>query len=369
MFQSNDAKINYFPVNTLAPKGESVTVFVKKVVGPKSDGFALVDNGKVFVVDIGKAEDTELIDYLLSLREAWIGADPLPADLPARLEVTVIVSHPHPDHIAALPLLFADERFCVIAVYAPTRSQLSFDAEKAPPSLVKYENRLEAACELLAPHGHTAKGVTRVPFGKVYPVETGCEDFTLEIYPSHIDWSEDLPDDNAGYRYILANNPKGYESMVEKGYSNGVMNGNSLWLKASKGAHSVLITGDQRDRDEMLGAMIRHYGEAAFKCTVLKIPHHGEGNYSPHLIGAADPKFTVFTTSIEKAMPDTVKLCEEMDCRNYYTADGNLFFDVSDKEVKAYGIEPRLENDINERTENGASVIPRATNGRPYKQK
>ena len=334
-------QLKYFPVNRLAPKEEKMTVFAKKVVGPKSDGFALVDNGKIFVIDIGKAEDVELIDYLLSLREKWIGENSLPESLPARLEVTVIVSHPHPDHIAALPLLFADERFCVIAVFAPTRSQLSFDAEKAPPSLVKYENRLEAACEMLAPHGHTAKGVTRVPFGKVYPLESGSEGTTLEIYPAHIDWSEDLPGDKEGYRYILANNPKGYENIVEKGYSNGVMNGNSLWVKASKGAHSVLITGDQRACDEMLGAMIRHYGEAAFQCTVLKIPHHGEGNYSPHLIGAADPQFTVFTTSIEKAMPDTVKLCEEMGCRNYYTADGNLFFDVSETEVKAYGIEPR----------------------------
>ena len=332
---------NYFPVNALAPKDAGMTVFFKGVVGKKSDGFAVVNGDKVFVIDIGKESDAEVINFLLALRERWLGEKQLSEDTCAKLEVTLIVSHAHPDHIAALPLLFTDERFCVTEVLAPTRSQLSLDAEKAPPSLVKYENRLETACELLAPHGHTAKGITRVPFGKVYPVETGCEDFTLEIYPSHIDWSEDLPSDKAGYRYILANNPKGYENMVEKGYSNGVMNGNSLWVKASKGAHSVLITGDQRASDEMLGAMIRHYGEAAFKCTVLKIPHHGEGNYSPHLIGAADPRFTVFTTSIEKAMPDTVKLCEKMGCVNYYTCDGDLYFSVTEKEVKPYGIKPR----------------------------
>lgn len=336
-----DTLKNYFPVNKLAPKEDGVTVFVKKVIGPKSDGFAVVDNGKVFVIDIGKADDLELIHYLLSLREQWIGENPLPDDTPARLELTVIVSHPHPDHIAALPALFADRRFCVTEVYAPTRSCISLDPEKAPPSLVKYENRLESACELLAPNGHTAKGVTRVPFGKVYPIEAGSPDTVLEIYPSHIDWSQDLPSDKEGYRYILANNPESYKNMAEKGYSNGVMNGNSLWVKVSKGGHSVLITGDQRDCDEMLGAMIRHYGEEAFKCDVLKITHHGEGNYSPHLIGAANPQFAVFTTSPEKAMHDTVLLCERMGCSNYYTADGNLFFYVSAKEVRAYGIAPR----------------------------
>ncbi len=332
---------NYFPVNSLAPKGEDTTVFVKKVIGAKSDGFAVVDNGKIFVIDIGKADDVALIDYLLALREKWLDKKPVPNGIPARLELTLIVSHPHPDHIAALPLLLDDERFCVTEIYAPTRSCITLDPSKAPPSLVKYENRLEAACELLAPKGHTAEGITRVPFGSVYPVEAGSSDTVLEIYPSHIDWSEDLPSDKEGYRYILANNPESYKDMAEKGYSNGVLNGNSLWVKVTKGKCSVLITGDQRDRDEMLGAMIRHYGEEAFDCDVLKIPHHGEGNYSPHLIGAAKPKFTVFTTSVQTAMPDTVKLCEKMGCINYYTGDGNLFFCIDGKGIKAYGIDPR----------------------------
>ena len=112
---------NYFPVNALAPKEEGFTVFVKKVTGPKSDGFAVVDNGKIFVIDVGKADDVELIDYLLSLRESWLDGKPLPDDKPARLELTLIVSHPHPDHIAALPLLLEDERFSEAARDARAR--------------------------------------------------------------------------------------------------------------------------------------------------------------------------------------------------------------------------------------------------------
>ena len=332
---------NYFPVNDLAPKEDGITVFIKKYVDKKSDGFAIVDNGKVIVIDIGKAGDVELINYLLGLREKWLGDTAIPEDMTARLELTVIVSHPHSDHMAALPLLFADDRFCVTEIYAPVRSEKSLDSSGELVSLIKFEDHLENACKELSTNGHTASGIIRIPFGEVYPIESGSEGTVIEIYPAHIDWSTDLPSDNTGYRYIRAHNPKVYVNMAEMGYTNGILNGNSLWVKVTRGERSVLITGDQRATDEMLGAMIRHYGEEKFKCDVLKIPHHGESNYSPHLIGAADPKFVLFTTTRERATSDTVKLCSEMGCKNFYSADGDLYIYVTDKEIKTYGIEPR----------------------------
>lgn len=332
---------NYFSVNTLAPTGKEITVFAKQVVGAKSDGFAIVDNGKVFVIDIGKAEDTEVIDFLIGLRESWLGDKQLPEGVLAKLELTLIVSHAHPDHIAALPVLLEDKRFCVTDIYAPTRSYLSLDVPGALPNLTKYENRLKDACENLAAQGHTANGITRVPYGKPLVLAAGSPDTVVKLYPSHIDWALERPSDKEGLRFILNNNPESYKDFPEKGYTNGILNGNSLWVKVSKGKRSMLFTGDQRDCDEMIGAMIRHYGEGEFVCDVLKIPHHGEGNYSPYLIGVADPAYTVFTTSYEKAMPDTVKLCEQRGCTNYYTCDGNLFFTIDKNEIKAFGIEPR----------------------------
>lgn len=337
---------NYFPVNNLAPRDEEwTTVFFKKVIGSKSDGFAVVDNGKIFVIDIGKAddksEDVELIKYLLSLRERWIGENPLPDDKPAKLELTVIISHAHSDHMGALPLLVNDERFCITDIYAPKRSCLSLDVSGALPPLVESENRLERVCEDLSKKGHTAKGITRIPYGDVYSIPSGSDDLILKIYPSHIDWSEDRPSDKEGFRFILTNNSDTYKNIPIKGYSNGILNGNSLWVKVIKGERSVLITGDQRDSDEMLGSMIRYYGENEFECDVLKIPHHGEKNYSPYLLSVAKPQYTVFTVSYQKATRDTVKLCEQMGCVNYYTADGDLFFYVSAKEVRACGIAPR----------------------------
>ncbi len=333
---------NYFPVNSLAPGDEEwVTVFFKKVADSKSDGFAVVHNGKVFVIDIGKEDDVELINYLLALRQRWLGETASADGELARLELTLIVSHAHSDHTGALPLLVNDERFCITDIYAPKRSYLSLDVSGALPPLVESENRLERMCEDLSKKGHTAKGITRIPYGTVYAIPSGSDDLVLKIYPSHIDWSEDRPCDKEGFRFILTNNSDTYKDNPIKGYANGILNGNSLWVKVSKGERSVLITGDQRDSDEMLGSMIRHYGENEFGCDVLKIPHHGEKNYSPYLLSVAKPQYAVFTTSPKKATQDTVKLCEEMGCINYYTCDGNLFFCMSKNEIKAFGIDPR----------------------------
>lgn len=337
-----DQTERYFPINTLAPMDEErITVFFKKYPGSKSDGFVVVDSGKVFVIDIGKKDDTELIQFLAALRENWLGERRLSDGDAAKLELTLIISHSHSDHIGALPHLISDERFCITDIYAPQRPYLSLDVPGALPPLVENEDRLESICKDLAQKGHTAKGITRIPFGRGCTIPSGSADCVLKIYPAHIDWSEDRSCDQEGFRFLLANNPATYQDIPILGYANGILNGNSLWIKVIKGEKSVLITGDQRDCDEMLGAMIRYYGENEFACDVLKIPHHGQKNYSPHLLSVANPQFAVFTSPLEKATPDTVKLCEKMGCVNYYTGDGNLFFQMSNKEIKAYGIDPR----------------------------
>lgn len=337
-----DQHKHYFPVNDLAPRDEELTtVFFKKLMGSKSDGFVVVDNGKVFVIDIGKRDDVELIHFLAALRDKWLGDRCLSNGNTAKLELTLIISHSHSDHIGALPHLINDERFCITDIYAPKRPYLSLGVSGALPPLVESEDRLERICEELSKKGHTARGITRMPYGKACTIPSGSADCVLKIYSSHIDWSEDRPCDHEGFRFLLANNPATYQNDTILGCTNGILNGNSLWVKVVKGERSVLITGDQRDSDEMLGAMIRHYGEKEFACDVLKIPHHGQNNYAPYLLSVANPQYAVFTSSLEKAAPDTVKLCEEMGCVSYYTCDGNLFFHMSKKEIKACGIEPR----------------------------
>ena len=255
--------------------------------------------------------------------------------------LVLIVSHAHSDHMAALPLLLDDGRFCVTEIYAPARSFLGSNVESAIPSLVEHEDKLETLCQGLAERGHTAKGITRLAYGKPITLKMGSEDAILKIYPSHIDWSEDRPTEREGIRFILANNSENYKDNPQVGYTNGILNGNSLWVKVTKGERSVLITGDQRDSDEMLGSMIRYYGKGELACDVLKLTHHGEENYPPYLLEVARPSITVFTTSHEKAKRETVELCEEMGLVNYYACDGDLFIHTNGKEIRVTGIDPR----------------------------
>jgi len=334
-----DKKKTYTAVNDFAPKDGELTVFFKAVGEQKSDGFAVIDQGKVFVIDVGRHD--RVINFLASLRESWLG-DRHPEDgTPAKLEITLIISHAHGDHMGSLSLFLHDERFCVTEIYAPCRSRLGDDVPGALPPLVREENRLEDWCGQLAAQGHTAKGITRVPFGKSITLPMASEDAELTIYPSMFDWAEERPSEKEGLRYILNNNPESYKDNEVLGYTNGILSGNSLWVKIVKGERAVLITGDQRSTDEMLNAMIRYYGEGEFACDVLKITHHGEGNYPPYLLSVAKPTITVFTTSYEKAMRETVELCEKLGLTNYYTCDGELFLHTDGKQLRASGIEPR----------------------------
>jgi beta-lactamase superfamily II metal-dependent hydrolase len=331
----------YFCVNSQAPRDGILTLFCKKVGEQKSDGFALIENGKIFMIDVGKDGDGEMVKYLLSVREKWLtdsGNTSLVDSADAKLELHVIVSHAHPDHMAALPLVLTDPRFCVLNVYAPTRAYLSLDVPGALPPLVRYENNLDKMCKYLEEYNHQARSITRIDYGKALELEFGSEDTRLEIYPSHFDWSEDRPSDKEGFKFILTNNSATYKDRPLNGYTNGILNGNSLWVKIITGRHSVLITGDQRASDEMLGAMIRYYGENAFDCDVLKLTHHGEHNCPTYLIEAAKPKIAVFTTSREKADRKAVALCEKAGCENYYTGEGDLLLTVKSEGIKALGI-------------------------------
>ena len=65
-----------FSVNRFAPKGGELAVFFKKVGPKKSDGFALIENGEIYIIDSGLKEDTGLLDFLLALREKWLSNAP-----------------------------------------------------------------------------------------------------------------------------------------------------------------------------------------------------------------------------------------------------------------------------------------------------
>lgn len=334
---------DYIRVNDFAPQNGKLTLFCKKVGAKKSDGFAIVENDKVYVIDAGRGDDREMHAFLLSLREQWLSNQSDPAlleDEKARLEIHLIVSHPHADHIAALKRIIPDFRFCIMSILAPVRSHLSLDVPGALEKLTAFEDRLELYEKMLPVYLHSCRAITRLPFGEKYILSLSDSTTVLNLYPSQFDWSEDRPSESEGIRFLKKYQSPTYKDDPEHGYSNGAANGNSLWVKITKGKTVALITGDQRDSDEMLGSMIRHYGEEEFRCQILKLPHHGEKNCSPYLLSVADPKITVFTCSPGYETPEAQELCEKLG-DVYYLMDGNLFFDLTDHSVTPYGIPPR----------------------------
>ena len=333
-----------FSVNRFAPKGGELTVFFKKVGTKKSDGFALIENGEIYIIDSGLKEDTGLLDFLLALREKWLSNAPEQAKIQnPRLEIHILVSHPHPDHIGAMPEILGDPRICVLSLHAPARSYRSTDVPEAIARLVQFENDLAALEPLLKTYDHTARQIQRLPFGKAISFPFGKEDTEITLYPAPYDWSQDRPSESEGFRFLLKGLPGNatYLKDPEYGYANGILNGNSLWTKITKGQQTVLFTGDQRASDEMLGAMIRYYGQSEFDCDILKPTHHGEGNYCPQLLAAANPKITVFTAARKNVAPETEELCKQMGSQRYYLCDGDLILTLDGCTITAEGIEPR----------------------------
>ena len=333
----------YIRVNDFAPRDGKTTLYCKKVGDKKSDGFAVIENDKVYVIDAGRGDDRELPRFLLELRKKWLANQSNPSlleDENARLEIHIIVSHPHPDHIAAFKRIFPDFRFCIMSILAPKRAYLSLDVPGALEKLTAFEDRLELYEKMLPVYLHTCREITRIPYGKKQTIRLPDSDTLLTLYPSQFDWSEDRPSESEGIRFLRKYLSPTYKDDPEHGYSNGAANGNSLWVKITKGNSVALITGDQRASYEMLGSMIRYYGEEEFRCDILKLPHHGEKNYPPDLLSIASPRFTIFTCAEGYDTPETQDICERIS-DVFYLRDGNLFFEITENSVTPYGISPR----------------------------
>ncbi len=334
---------SYIRVNDFAPKDGKLNVFFKKVGEKKSDGFALLIDGEVFVIDGGKYLDDGMFEYLCALRKTWLSSQAdttLVEKDSAKLEIHIIISHPHSDHAYTLPKIISDHRFQVLSLYAPQRSYLSLDVEGALPSLTRFENKISELVELLCENGHTATSATYLPFGKVFSLKTANDSISLTLFTAPYDWSTKRDSEEEGIDLLRKYCSATYLKNPELGISNGVANGNSLWVKCAIGSQSLLITGDQRDSAEMLDSMIQFHGEENFRCDVLKYPHHGEKNYSPYMMKVASPEITVITTTEPLINPQLSKLCKEYGDM-FCLCDGDLFMTLDGKTIKTRGIEPR----------------------------
>ena len=330
---------SYIRVNDFAPKDGLLHVFFKKVGEKKSDGFAFVIDGEIFVIDSGKYLDDGMFEYLGALRERWLkGKKDLGEE--AKLEIHIIISHPHSDHAYTLPKIISDPRFRVLSLCAPQKAYLSGDVEGALPSLTRFENKIVELVGLLKEYNHPAQDVNYLPFGKKISIEVQNKKVALTIYTTPYDWSTTRENENEGFALLRKYTSETYKDEPELGLSNGVANGNSLWVKAAIGDQSILITGDQRDSKEMLDALIQFHGEENFRCDILKYPHHGEKNYSPYMMKVSSPKITVITTTKPLVNPKLTDLCENYG-KVFFLHEGDLFLTMDGKTIQTSGIEAK----------------------------
>ncbi len=334
---SKEKMIKY--INDFAPFDDSMTVFLKKAPGHKSDGFAVIINGEIYVIDSGTDDDTGIIEYLLALREKWLENCPDGYEN-AKLCIHLIISHTHNDHVNAQFALIKNKHFDVISAVAPTRAYLSTDVPGANEYMVKSENKLDQMERLLCEYGHSTKAVMHIPFAQKQIINIKNSDAIIEIFPSPFDWSVTYPSEDMGFKHILKDNA-GRQNFDFSNH-NAVLNANSLWTKFTYKGRVVLFTGDQRDTKEVLNRMIDFYGKEQFECDVLKYIHHGEQRYNPYLVEATRPKIIVFSGG---ALEDLINPKAKEQCINagdlYILGDGSLTLTITEDSIIPSGISPR----------------------------
>lgn len=325
-------------VNGLAPKDDVMTVYAQQVGSEKSDGFVVSVNGEIYIIDSGRSGDTQVNDYLMSLRKKWLemcGMSELENDKNAKLAVNFIISHSHADHVNAVPEIIENTFLSVERVYAPVRSYLGTEGvDGAIPRLVKCEDRIDTVKAKLSAFGHGASSVTHVPFGEHISVELENSDARLDLYPALFDWSETRDSALEGWKYILST-----AKNDELTYTNTILNWNCLWAKFTNGKQSVLFTGDTGDSTNVINKMMDYYGAENFDCDVLKYIHHGEVRYSSYLTQMTSPKVTLFTAvdgTANKNAYSSSLLAGDV----YMLCKGDLTLTLDGKSIKAEGISP-----------------------------
>lgn len=266
-------------VNALC-RGES-RMEIRMIPNPeraKSDASILLMHGPegldVTLIDGGLANDLATQALLRVRREALAAAGEAAREGDAnwKLALRLIITHCHIDHVAELcENLIPCPYLAVRAMHLPPATALRVDG--------RYENRRNGDYnhrpQLLAAMARYAPDapVEVLPYGQTRRID--LPGGSLRLFAPVRDWG-----DAAGERYILNHYLQGADA--EKIFlSLPVMavNGNSQWVRACVGEHSMLFPGDAMKRlpdraDESMDDSIAFYGEA-LRSEIVKYPHHG----------------------------------------------------------------------------------------------
>ncbi len=326
-------------VNALAGGTPEVQcTFVAHPAEKKSDGFVLkfIDQQgmDVYAVDGGLSLG-DTLRALLALRRSILTQAGLEKELGNRrykLEVSLLVSHYHIDHVNELVsnIIPARKYLQIRHLYAPDVSVLcgSTQCNQLRNGDLTNRPRVLQAMRCYQP------GFTEhcIPFGQTLDVKVRCGE--MRLFAPHCDWGA----------------PRQTQLMVEQYMQNGhpeqqipvkAINNNSMWVKLSYAGHSLLLTGDTTKRltdrsDEAVDTMIAHYGEQ-LRSDIVKYPHHGvkrEGCAGPideHLLRHGPDACVVLTGT--DGPNDGGKLLNERGIRWVDLNRGDVTFSLTDRGI------------------------------------
>lgn len=274
-----DSKLS---VNSLVTgENEMRVVFLKRIDESKSDAFYILNTTpsglEIFLIDGGRS-NKHCRDELLALRSEILTRAGLADEIPKGgyiLNITVILSHFHGDHVNELLENIAPytHKLRLNGLYFPAATQLTrdgtYDNDKNDDIMKRYK-------VLSAVNTFHRKYCPQyeLPFGETMDIPSTLGALRLYASPAdwgtgeYVKWMED---------YHFAAKPQN----IHSGMGTEVINGNCLWLRVSYAGHSILFTGDTNKKfedctDEALDLFIAKYGEE-LRSDIVKFPHHGRG--------------------------------------------------------------------------------------------
>lgn len=266
-------------VNSLV-KGprEMRVVFLERLSTKKSDAFYIIctdENGmELYLVDGGLATGKCMME-LNSLRKEILknaGLESENKNKNYKLDVNLLISHFHSDHIRELSNgLIANKFLRMLSAYypAPTVLDQSGVYDNSKNSDIDDRKSVLSTLNRCWPDAEQHE----IDFGNTYIVDTNIGE--LKLFASDLDWGTP---ENAKYAedvYYPTDMAARRTDMPV-----AVVNCNCLWMRFAFAGHSVLFTGDTMKKkndvnDEPLDRFIAYYGGEALKSDIIKYPHHG----------------------------------------------------------------------------------------------
>lgn len=243
----------------------------------KSDAFILTirsQEGMLVYLQDGGWTQCHQIDGLMDLRREMLLAAGLAdkiGDPEYQLELTLLISHFHIDHVQALaeaiipcPYLHVRAAYCP-ACSCLAQSTLYPDTNNGD---AEWRPRVFSALQQHQPEAE----IIEVPFGETreLPFHAG----RLTVMMPEEDWGKEKLSDYAAELYF---HDKPDQLHAKIGVP--IVNANCLWARAELHGRVLLLTGDAMKRrwdadDESMDRVLQKYGDF-LRADIVKYPHHG----------------------------------------------------------------------------------------------